>query len=97
MQYELVTGPLTPLEAADALVHTRETVYNIAAKHGLRATLAPTMHIDGCTFHRVQLCQARILIVMSVQAAAVHRPTSLCTPLRADPRLPKPIHLSLRR
>ncbi|KAL0958312.1 hypothetical protein HGRIS_000457 [Hohenbuehelia grisea] len=40
-QYEIVTGPLTPLAAADALVHTRETIYNIANKHGLRATLAP--------------------------------------------------------
>lgn len=48
-QYELVTGPLSPLEAADALVFTRETVYNIAAKHGLRATLAPTLHDGGCS------------------------------------------------
>ena len=48
LQYELVTGPLSPLEAADALVFTRETVYNIAAKHGLRATLAPTLHDGGC-------------------------------------------------
>lgn len=47
MQYEVVTGPLPPLEAADALVHTRETIYNIARKHGLRATLAPRLHIDG--------------------------------------------------
>ncbi|KIM55766.1 hypothetical protein SCLCIDRAFT_1220939 [Scleroderma citrinum Foug A] len=46
-QYEVVTGPLPPLEAADALVHTRETIYNIARKHGLRATLAPRLHIDG--------------------------------------------------
>ncbi|KAJ7142135.1 hypothetical protein C8R43DRAFT_892199 [Mycena crocata] len=43
-QYEIVTGPLPPLEAADALVHTRETIYNIASKHGLRATLAPRIH-----------------------------------------------------
>ncbi|EPT02029.1 hypothetical protein FOMPIDRAFT_10253, partial [Fomitopsis schrenkii] len=41
LQYELVTGPLTPLEAADVLVHTRETIYNVANKHGLRATLSP--------------------------------------------------------
>ena len=35
-QYEIVTGPLPPLQAADALIHTRETMYNIASKHGLR-------------------------------------------------------------
>lgn len=42
-QYEVVTGPLPPLEAADVLIHTRETIYNIAHKHGLRATLAPRL------------------------------------------------------
>ncbi|KAL4068495.1 hypothetical protein V8B97DRAFT_2024755 [Scleroderma yunnanense] len=47
-QYEVITGPLSPLEAADALVHTRETIYNIATKHGLRATLAPRLHLDSC-------------------------------------------------
>ncbi|KAN0088896.1 hypothetical protein V8E55_005953 [Tylopilus felleus] len=46
-QYEIVTGPLSPLEAADALVHTRETIYNIASKHGLRATLAPRLAADS--------------------------------------------------
>ncbi|KAJ7746398.1 hypothetical protein B0H16DRAFT_964506 [Mycena metata] len=40
-QYEVVTGPLTPLEAADALIHTREIIVQIAAKHGLHATFAP--------------------------------------------------------
>ncbi|KAF9466906.1 FLU1-II [Collybia nuda] len=43
-QYEIVTGPLPPLQAADALVHTRETIYNISSKHGLRATLAPRIN-----------------------------------------------------
>ncbi|KAI0075970.1 FLU1-II [Panus rudis PR-1116 ss-1] len=47
-QYELATGPLTPLEAADALVFTRETIYNTASKHGLRATFAPRIHLDSC-------------------------------------------------
>ncbi|KAF8548604.1 glutamine synthetase/guanido kinase [Imleria badia] len=46
-QYEIVTGPMSPLQAADALVHTRETIYNIASKHGLRATLAPRL-ADDC-------------------------------------------------
>ncbi|KZP04099.1 glutamine synthetase/guanido kinase [Athelia psychrophila] len=46
-QYEFVTGPLPPLESADALIHTRETITNIAARHGLRATLAPRLYMDG--------------------------------------------------
>lgn len=48
MQYEIVAGPLTPLKAADAVVLTREAIYNIAAKHGLRATFAPRMFADNC-------------------------------------------------
>ncbi|KAI0341012.1 FLU1-II [Trametopsis cervina] len=43
-QYEVVTGPLPPVEAADALIQTRETIYNIASKHGLRATFAPRLY-----------------------------------------------------
>lgn len=46
-QYEIVTGPLPPLQAADALIHTRETIYNTASKHGLRATLAPRVFGDS--------------------------------------------------
>ena len=46
-QYEFVTGPLLPLQAVDALIHTRETIYNIARKHGLRATLAPRVFLGG--------------------------------------------------
>ncbi|KAH7919264.1 glutamine synthetase/guanido kinase [Leucogyrophana mollusca] len=47
-QYEIITGPLAPLEAADALVHTRETIFNVASKHGMRATLAPRLYTDSC-------------------------------------------------
>ncbi|KAI9458927.1 glutamine synthetase/guanido kinase [Lactarius psammicola] len=46
-QYEIVTGPLPPLEAADAVAFTRETIVNIAAKHGLRATFAPRVYTDA--------------------------------------------------
>ena len=42
-QYEVVTDPLTPLEAADALLITREVIYNISELHGLKATLAPKL------------------------------------------------------
>ena len=34
-QYEVVTGPLSPLQAADALVYSREVIYNVANKHNL--------------------------------------------------------------
>ncbi|KAI0031953.1 glutamine synthetase/guanido kinase [Vararia minispora EC-137] len=47
-QYEIVTAPLPPLEAADAVVHTRETIYATAAKYGLRATLAPRLFAESC-------------------------------------------------
>ena len=39
---------MSPLAAADALVHTRETIYNIASKHGLRATFAPRLALNSC-------------------------------------------------
>ncbi|TFK48874.1 glutamine synthetase/guanido kinase [Heliocybe sulcata] len=47
-QYEIVTGPLSPLEACDALILTRETIFNTASKHGLRATLAPRVFGSSC-------------------------------------------------
>jgi len=46
-QYEVVTGPLPPLEAADAVVFTRETIVNVASKYGLRATFAPRVYSDA--------------------------------------------------
>jgi glutamine synthetase len=49
-QYEVITGPLPPLQAVDALVHTRDIIFNVASKHGLRATLAPRVFSDSCTF-----------------------------------------------
>lgn len=47
-QYEVVTGPLPPVEAVDALVFTRDTIYNVAAKHGARATLYPKVFSESC-------------------------------------------------
>ncbi|KAJ6466605.1 hypothetical protein C8R47DRAFT_1326242 [Mycena vitilis] len=46
-QYEVVTGPLSPLAAADALVHTREIIAQTAARHGLHATFAPRPFLHG--------------------------------------------------
>jgi glutamine synthetase len=50
-QFEVVTGPLPPLEAADALIFTRETIANIANKYGLHATLAPRVFDNSCNVH----------------------------------------------
>jgi len=47
-QYELVLGPLPPVEAVDALIYTRETMYNIASKHKLCATVAPRLYSEHC-------------------------------------------------
>lgn len=52
-QYEVVTGPLGPLAAADALVFTREIIVHVAAKHKLHATFAPRpfMYSAGSSTH----------------------------------------------
>jgi len=47
-QYEVVTTTMDPMEAADALVFTRETVYNVANKHGCKATFAPRIFENTC-------------------------------------------------
>lgn len=46
-QYEIVTGPLAPLEAADALVRTRDIIVNTSSRHGFRATFAPRVFMDS--------------------------------------------------
>ena len=47
-RYEFVTRHKEPLDAADGLVAVRETILNIAAKHGFKATLAPRLQLDNC-------------------------------------------------
>jgi glutamine synthetase len=47
MQYEISTAPFPPLQAADALVHTRETIINIASKYGMHATFAPRISMTA--------------------------------------------------
>ncbi|CAL1708585.1 unnamed protein product [Somion occarium] len=55
-QYELITGPLSPVEAADALIFTRETIYNVASKHKLRTIFAPRLHSDSFILSRWKCC-----------------------------------------
>lgn len=47
-QYEVVARAMDPLEAADALTFTRETIYNVANKHGCKATFAPRAFENTC-------------------------------------------------
>ncbi|KAF9075505.1 hypothetical protein BDP27DRAFT_1315155 [Rhodocollybia butyracea] len=52
-QYEVVSGPLSPLDAADQVIFVREFVANLAAKHDLHATFAPRpfMNSAGSAAH----------------------------------------------
>ena len=47
-QYEFVTGPLPPLEAADSLLATREIISATAMKYSLRATIIPKPYTNHC-------------------------------------------------
>ncbi|KAJ5632830.1 hypothetical protein N7490_009169 [Penicillium lividum] len=40
-QFEFILPPLAPLAAVDCLIATRQVIYTIADRHGLRATLYP--------------------------------------------------------
>ena len=40
-QYEFVLPPLPPVEAVDTLLHAREIICTVAARHSMRATLHP--------------------------------------------------------
>ncbi|KAH9477666.1 Protein fluG [Psilocybe cubensis] len=82
-QYEVVTGPLPPLQAVDALIHTRETIFNIASKHGMRATLAPRVFMDNCG----SAAHVHISVHPSSGASPAHLPlstNSVLTPLESS-------------
>ena len=86
-QYEVVTGPVGPLQAADALVHTRETICNVASKHGLRATFAPRVYMDSCA--SLSSLPFHYSTKLQTQAEAQHTHTYPFTPL-PHPPLPPP-------
>lgn len=67
-QYEIITGPLPPVEAVDALVFTRDTIYNVAAKHGVRATLYPKVFKNSCIFPGLMNCR----LIVGGTAAHAH-------------------------
>ncbi|KAI1452584.1 glutamine synthetase/guanido kinase [Annulohypoxylon moriforme] len=47
-QYELVLSPLPPLEACDSLLHARQILESVAARHGFRVTLHPKPFSANC-------------------------------------------------
>jgi hypothetical protein len=75
-QFEIVTSPLCLLEAADALTVTRETIYNVASKHGMRATLAPRPIPDTCKLYFIHLS---ISTYLDLQMEVLLMPTSQFT------------------
>ena len=54
-QFEVTTAPGDPVRAADDVVLVRETIRAVSARHGLRATFAPTVVAgqvgNGCHLH----------------------------------------------
>ncbi|OTB01152.1 hypothetical protein M426DRAFT_64600 [Hypoxylon sp. CI-4A] len=47
-QYELVLAPLPPLEACDNVLHARQILESVAARHGFRVTLHPKPFAGAC-------------------------------------------------
>ncbi|KAI1105309.1 glutamine synthetase/guanido kinase [Jackrogersella minutella] len=47
-QYELVLSPLPPMEACDSLLHARQILESVAARHGFRVTLHPKPFPASC-------------------------------------------------
>ena len=47
-QYKIVTGPLQPLQAADALSFSRDVIRGTASGHRCRATFAPWIYEHQC-------------------------------------------------
>ncbi|KAI0896428.1 glutamine synthetase/guanido kinase [Annulohypoxylon nitens] len=47
-QYELVLAPLPPLEACDSLLHARQILESVSARHGFRVTLHPKPFTAAC-------------------------------------------------
>ncbi|KIM47094.1 hypothetical protein M413DRAFT_440624 [Hebeloma cylindrosporum] len=100
-QFEVVTGPLTPLEAADALVHTREIILHTAAKHGLRATFAPRINTSApgssAHVHISVHSQRAIKTAEALSSPESSFLASLLTNLPAVTALTMPIPVSYQR
>ncbi|KAF8594657.1 glutamine synthetase/guanido kinase [Ceratobasidium sp. AG-I] len=69
-QYQLITGPLPPMQAADVLVTTREIIHCTAQKHNYRATLVPRL----CPYSSQGSTSSQVHI--SVQSASSSIPSN---------------------
>lgn len=47
-QYEIVLPPMSPLEACDVLLHSRQIIESVAARHGYRTTIHPKPWAEAC-------------------------------------------------
>lgn len=47
-QYELILPPMAPLESCDTLLHTRQIIESVSARHGYRMTLHPKPFAMAC-------------------------------------------------
>ncbi|KAI1394318.1 glutamine synthetase/guanido kinase [Hypoxylon trugodes] len=47
-QFELVLGALPPLEACDSVLHARQILESVSARHGFRVTLHPKPFATAC-------------------------------------------------
>ncbi|KAI1658052.1 glutamine synthetase/guanido kinase [Daldinia decipiens] len=47
-QFELVLSPLPPLEACDSVLHARQILESVSARHGFRVTLHPKPFATKC-------------------------------------------------
>ncbi|KAI0099383.1 glutamine synthetase/guanido kinase [Daldinia grandis] len=47
-QFELVLSPLPPLEACDSMLHARQILESVSARHGFRVTLHPKPFATTC-------------------------------------------------
>ncbi|KZT58818.1 glutamine synthetase/guanido kinase [Calocera cornea HHB12733] len=73
-QYEIVTGPLPPLEACDALVLTRDIMYHVAAKYGLKATLIPKPYLKPKADYAASATHVHLSLKSEPKAPASNHP-----------------------
>lgn len=77
-QFEISTGPASPVVAADKLILTREAIAAIAKKHGLVATFIPKFNMlqagNGChcNFSIKKVCLKTSMNLVTLQRDKIH-------------------------
>lgn len=91
-QYKIVTGPLQPLQAADALSFSIDVIRGTASGHQRRATFAPWIYEHQCT----ESSRPRLLRdthIQFLQMATGSTPTSPFTLPKPQKEKHLPLHL----